>query len=370
MLAAGGSCGRCALEYPPQRGYATMGPIRPTRSLITLVAALSISLALPLALPADPVDAAYAKACKVRNVTRGGSYSSLAAAVKQARNRNKLTVRGTCTGKTRITNKKLTIVGVRTSTSGTPTLKSNGKGSVLTISGDFAVVTLRNLTIRGRATQVVGYDGGGIFNMSRASLRGVTVKGFRTKGQGGGIFNLEGTLRLLGNTKIKNNKGADGSGIYNNSGTVVMGGSSAVAFNRGTGIGSDGKFSVLEMRPQSSVRNNAGTGVSSTLGKVRMFNKSRISGNRAREGAGFRGSSALTMNDRSSITGNTATEVGGGVFTDGTLTMKGSSSISGNTALQGGGVYAQSWATLVGVTCAPEASANVFGNSPDDCYLD
>ncbi len=345
-----------------------MNPIRPTRVLVTIVAALSMSLALPLALPADSVDAAPAKACKVRNVTRGGSYTSLAAAIKQARNGNKLTVRGICSGRARITNKKLTIVGVRTSTSGAPTLRGTGKGPVLTIVGDFANVTLKKLIIRGKPTQILDYDGGGIFNMARLTLRNVTVNWFKTKGYGGGIHNLEGTIRLLGTTRVQGNKAAIGSGIYNNSGSIVVGGSSMIQRNKGVGIYSDGPLAEVHVRWNSSVRNNTGAGIRGGHGKVTMSGRSVISGNTAEQGGGFSGED-LTMNDSSSITGNTATYQGGGVFTGGLLTMNDASSITGNTSqIQAGGVYAQSWATLVGVTCAPETGANVYGNTPDDCF--
>ncbi len=52
--------------------------------------------------------------------------------------------------------------------------------------------------------------------------------------------------------------------------------------------------------------------------------------------------------------------------------MNDSSTVTANSSQYGlsGGLYAHSWATLVGVTCAPASGANVFGNSPGDCYLD
>ena len=36
----------------------------------------------------------------------------------------------------------------------------------------------------------------------------------------------------------------------------------------------------------------------------------------------------------------------------------------------GGGVYNASGGTLVGVNCAPHTYANVYGNTPDDCYIE
>ena len=57
------------------------------------------------------------------------------------------------------------------------------------------------------------------------------------------------------------------------------------------------------------------------------------------------------------------------------LTMSGSSVITGNQAACGGGGLAKSSTTrtidtLVGVSCAPETLANIYGNAPDDCLLE
>ena len=147
-----------------------MTPISTSGPRVALVASLALALALPLLVPAQPTDAASAKACVVRNVKRGDTYGSLAAAIKQAKNRDKLTVRGICPGRAKIINKKLTIVGVRTKTSGPPTLKGTGKAPVLYIAGDFAAVSLKRLTVKGKATQVLDFDGGGIWNGGRLTL--------------------------------------------------------------------------------------------------------------------------------------------------------------------------------------------------------
>ncbi len=289
-----------------------MDPIRPSRALLAVVAALSMALALPLVLPAAPAWAAAPKACKVRNVTRGGSYTSLAAAVKAARSGNRLTVRGTCPGKTRISNKKLTIVGVRTSKSGAPTLRGRGTGPVLTLAGDFAKVTLQKLVIKGIANQALGYDGGGIYNNGgRLTLKHVTIKEFKTKRYGGGIYNVDSDVFLVGYTKIHGNKASNGAGIYNNSGKIVVTDSSAVLLNKGVGISSEGNLAELQLRSKASVRKNTGGGVAAA-GKVTMWGQAVISGNSAEEGAGFNGSAALTMNDSSSIKWNSAVYDGGG----------------------------------------------------------
>jgi len=37
---------------------------------------------------------------------------------------------------------------------------------------------------------------------------------------------------------------------------------------------------------------------------------------------------------------------------------------------RGGGLYNASGGTLVGVSCGPQTLANVYGNTPDDCYFE
>ena len=127
-----------------------------------------------------------------------------------------------------------------------------------------------------------------------------------------------------------------------NSGSVTLNGSSAIRDNHATQYRSD--CPAFCLRPPRLV----GTGVSN--------------------------GGSLTLNDASSISGNSAAESGGGVFmvsSAASLTMTGSSTISGNTTGQfGGGVYAGAGTTLVGVNSAPQTLANVYGNTPDDCYFE
>ena len=119
-----------------------------------------------------------------------------------------------------------------------------------------------------------------------------------------------------------------------------------------------------------------------------MNDASSVSGNTAFAGGGVGNERRLVMNDASSISGNSAV-LGAGVHNWRRLTMTGSAAITGNTATNvGGGVYivnedstaaypasragiqpgAEPESILVGVTCGPQTDANVYGNSPDDCF--
>ena len=93
----------------------------------------------------------------------------------------------------------------------------------------------------------------------------------------------------------------------------------------------------------------------------------------------------FTMNDASSISGNTTHWRGGGVFlAAGRFFMNGASTISGNVAPKvgeatnedgefvgggGGGGLVLGGGALHGVVCGPRGG-NVYGNTPDDCYVE
>ena len=338
--------------------------------------ALCLSLTLVAAEPA-----VAAAACKVTNATRGGTYKSLGAAVKAARNGNTLALRGTCSGSTRISNKRLTVVGKWTRKDGGATLRGDGRQPVLDVGGDLAKVTLKKLTIRAKPDRVLRRSGGGIRNvLSTLVLQDVRVKGFKTREGGGGIANFEGTVRLLGTTKVTNNESAEGGGggIYNNSGTVVLGDQALVAFNRareGGGIDSDGTSAAVVLMGTSSVRRNTATGyggggIMADHGPVTLSGDASISGNTTSQyGGGYAGSGVLTMAADASVSDNSA-EVGGGVYSGGDIIMAATSTVTGNTATAYAGGIDHSDGSRSGVVCYPDPSANVFGNSPDDCHLD
>jgi hypothetical protein len=103
-------------------------------------------------------------------------------------------------------------------------------------------------------------------------------------------------------------------------------------------------------------------------------------------GGGVDNAGRLVMRDHSAIADNALLggddsvgsdpyAHGGGVYNAGTLVMHGQARISGNgpgtpsTKVQGGGVYNTEGGILVGVNCAPGTLANVYGNTPDDCYF-
>jgi hypothetical protein len=102
-----------------------------------------------------------------------------------------------------------------------------------------------------------------------------------------------------------------------------------------------------------------------------MNGSSSVNGNVTtvwRGGGIYNGSTGnATMNDSSTVTGNSTVRSGGGVGSDGVFTMNGSSSITGNTADaddngsgNGGGVWLACSATLTG---------GIDGGNVNDNYL-
>jgi peptidoglycan/xylan/chitin deacetylase (PgdA/CDA1 family) len=255
-------------------------------------------------------------ACRVRNIERDVTRGRLQTVVALSRPGNHLTVRGTCHGRA-VLDRDLHVRGTRTESSGPPTLDGDGRGSVLTIRRG-PTVTLADVHVIGGSDP----EGGGILNAGDLSLRSVVVRGNRAR-YGAGIYNRLGAVLRL----------SDATAIHHN-----------VAARDGGGVWSDG---FLALRGTTTIR-----------------------GNRATRAGGVWNDSSGTLNLRgeSAIRANTARRFGGGAWTRGQLAMQEGSSIRANAVslYTGGGLYIAG-GTLTGVTCAPQADANVHGNAPDDC---
>lgn len=137
----------------------------------------------------------------------------------------------------------------------------------------------------GSNTTIVQGSGDGLvvaMTSSSVTLEHLRITGGLSEGLGGGINNDDGTLKLIGCT-VSGNGASFGGGIFN-SGTLEL-------------IGCT------------------------------------ISGNAASAGAGIYVSidGTLTVDAASRITGNTASNTGGGIFNGGTVTLASSAIVSGNT---------------------------------------
>jgi nitrous oxidase accessory protein NosD len=210
-----------------------------------------------------------------------------------------------------------------------PAVTAADPGDRLTVKGTChgVVVIHHDLTIRGVQTRssgrptLDGDDAGPVVTVDGGIS--VTLSGLRIWDGAGGVANI-GRLTLR-DVVVRGSRSEQGAGIYNHaSGTLILRGSSSVRDNRadwqGAGVVNVG---TLVLRDQAVITSNSVIGVG---------------GN----GGGVRNTGLLVMRDQATITGNDAGNAG-----------------------SGGGVM--NAGSFDGVTCAPGADANVFGNTPDDC---
>ena len=385
-----------------------------------LAAVVALSLVMTLGATSA---AAGSATCLVMNTDTGRTHTRLQQAVDAAKPGAQLVVKGTCIGAT-VIGKKLIIVGKRTkrlgkpklSGGGTVELSGHGRVGILRVKRS-AWVRLRSLEIlRGRGLIVVVHPRG------RLLLSDVLVHRNRPW-HAAVTVSYRATLVMNGSSRVSQNRrvgwmyGDDVAGVMNH-GTLVMNDSSSIDGNVGQkqtaeyleivpGVWNYGRFTMNDF---ASVRDNANGGVingqsgsrfgrlimndSSAIrdntkgygvlnqGTLVMNDSSIISGNSflvsgiLAEGGGIHNSGSVTLND-SSVVRDNAAPLGGGVSLYGadrpppTLTMTGSATITGNTAtVHGGGIYVKGGASLTGVNCAPHTYANVYGNTPDDCYFE
>ena len=194
-----------------------------------------------------------------------------------------------------------------------------------------AIATLTDCTISGCKTLATEYrdyrDGGGGINNQNGTL---TLSGGRITGcssiVGGGITNIGGKLVITGGAEISGNK-IEGSTAENNGGGIKIQ-SGNVTLENGT------------ISDNEAVHWGGGVYVAGT--SIFTMKNGTVSGNTAKSGGGIgiwsRESAGNVTITGGTITNNTVSEYGGGVYNLGTLIQNGGE-ISNNTAACGGGVH-------------------------------
>ena len=226
-------------------------------------------------------------------------------------------------------------------------------------------------------------------------------------GVGGGIFNKYGSITLEDRAQVSGNwlrqcdpdrgyYGGYGGGIGSFGGSVTLKDFARVSGNtaiRGGGIW--GWQAEVTINGHASVdgnitKNSSGAGVFNWGGEVTLNDAAAITGNTA-EGPepgtpsylpdyGYGGgvyctsypgypSPILAINDRASISGNTA-QYGGGVYNaSGEVTLSDRAAITGNTARsQGGGIHNTQVSGLSAPLLVINNKAAITDNNPDDIY--
>ncbi len=200
-------------------------------------------------------------------------------------------------------------------------------------------------------------------SVEEALLDGLTITAGRADGEwdepylepgyGGGIY-AAGPLTLI-NSVVSDNTAAHGGGIYTLATLTIS--DSTVAENRairppgvlaslGGGIFNEGELIVINATVSDNPAATHGGGIANMAPEASMtMVGSAVSGNSATYGGGIWFGSVGTsaplelVIDRSTITGNVAQEIGGGVFTSRPTRIT-NTTVFGNLAeLQGGGIF-------------------------------
>jgi CSLREA domain-containing protein len=210
---------------------------------------------------------------------------------------------------TLLVNKNLTITGP-----GAAQLRVSGDDAYRVFTfGANVTASLSGLTIADGSAD----NGGGISKGAGSlTLTDCVVSGNKATGAGGGIYQPTGTLTLT-NCIVSGNEAGIGGGILSYGGGVISITESTISGNAATTSNSGGMYAYL-----SSV----------------TFERSTISGNTAVEiGGGVRLQLGSTTILNSTISGNTAGTSGGGIYRFGGTTRILLSTITDNAATNGGG---------------------------------
>ncbi len=174
--------------------------------------------------------------------------------------------------------------------------------SLLTIDNSFTTLTLENITLQGISngqTSLVT-----VTNGTLVMERGSTIKGHtNNSSSGGGGVNVNGGTLIMNGGTISNNTATYGGGVYVSSGK----------FNMDDGTISNNR-AVLFYFSDSTSDGGGGGGVNVSNGTFEMKGGT-ISGNTAVFGGGVYAYGTFTMDGfEATISGNEATESGGGVY--------------------------------------------------------
>jgi hypothetical protein len=236
-----------------------------------------------------------------------------------------------------------------------------------TISGNsssrvFEVAAHRTLTL----TYLNLIDGNGLANPTDTSTYAYS---------GGAILNF-GTL-AVNNSTLSNNSAQYGGGILNAGGTVTVnsstlsGNSAVVPFpttsGAGGGIWSAGSLTVSNSTLSGNSATYEGGGIcnrgSLTVSSSTLFDNSAYHGG----GIANDGSSATATISGSTLSGNQASQAGGGIYNTGTATVS-DCALTGNSAAEGGAIRnggVASTMTVLDCVFSSNSPDNIFGPYTD-----
>ena len=227
-------------------------------------------------------------------------------------------------------------------------------GTVLLEDGELAIYG--DVNIEGRGAAVLTFDAQGASRLFliepgvHAALSGMTITG-GSADDGGGIYNNHGTLTITNSTLSANSATGyrgSGGGIYSDRGelavtnSTLLGNSATGYYGSGGGIYSDydGTTTVTDSTLSGNSANDDGGGIYSNRGSLTVTNstlsKNSATGRYGSGGGVYSSSGSLTVTN-STLSKNSAT-YGGGIYNSSGSLMLTSSTLTGNLANGGGGI--------------------------------
>jgi len=267
------------------------------------------------------------------------------------------------------------IITFAAATDGIPIVLAGAAGENANASGDLDILDNGDLTIQGNGAANTIIDGGGIDRVfhvcpgggcaNTVTLSGVTIQnGVVLASGGGGIRNEAGTT-IVDSSTIRDNMALNGGGISNfatlyvQNGSIIGGagaGNQAWAGNGGGIYNFTGTLTVDHSIVSANTASNNGGGIWSQV-TLNVQNGSTIGGVGAsntadNDGGGIYNYDGTTTVDGSTVSANTVTNDGGGIYNKTTLNVQNGSTIggtgAGNTADNyGGGIYNYDGTTTV-----------------------
>jgi Ca2+-binding RTX toxin-like protein len=238
------------------------------------------------------------------------------------------------------------------------------------------IVTLATLKITGGGALSSQEDGGAIRNQGQLTLNDVEVSNNVASGGGGALisFGTNSALNIVNSRFISNAAGGSlgGGAIFTGSPTTIVGSTfrqnSSAAHGGAILIMNGGSLLLQESTLAANSAGQTGSGGGIYNAASLEVERSTISGNLARDGGGifnvsFTGSTQARFL-LTTVSGNSATNHGGGLYNDvGTTTLITDSTFAMNgAASNGGGVYQRGSLSIGGSILG----ANTAGNSGAD----
>jgi predicted outer membrane repeat protein len=301
---------------------------------------------------------APAEASPLNLVNCNASPNALQPAIDGAGPGEILLVTGTCTGPFTISS-NLTLDGI-----GHAVLDGNQAGRTVTVASG-AKVHLNHLTITNGA--------GGISNQGTLTVGESTVSGNTApNAPGGGINNGVGAILAVIGSVVADNTAAGAGGGINSNGIITVR-DSRLFGNSGDncgGIANVGLAGITATVTGSSLHDNTarladGGGICNSQGASLRLSDSAVYGNTADFGAGIYDDIGTSTVTGSTVTRNTASDQGGGIYAvNGGVIRLSLSAVEGNTANggsgSGGGIFNASGTVNLNLSI-------VHDNHPDNC---